>query len=348
MWMVTLRDLQWRHRRFIIAMAATSIVFAMTLLLAGVDQSLHDEPDRILRVIGADRWLVAAQTSGPFTTSTAIPASVAHDLANTTGISRASPIVLLHSTVTQPSVRDVNVIGYNVTGIGAPAVSSGRTPRAPHETVADVALGLHLGQHVDLGGRRLTVVGLAEGITYYFGTPTLFIPIADAQQIAFGGRPLAMAIVTKGIPHQTFPGLRVMSNDQVATDLLRPLKSATQSIYFIDVLLWVVAAGIIGSIVYLSALERTRDFAVLKATGATDASLMAGLALQAALLSLVSVVLAIAAAKLLAPLFPFAVEITISAILTLTLVSLAVGLLASLAGLRRAVTVDPALAFGAA
>jgi putative ABC transport system permease protein len=139
-----------------------------------------------------------------------------------------------------------------------------------------------------------------------------------------------------------------MSNDQVASDLLRPLKSGTQSIYFIDILLWVVAAGIIGSIVYLSALERTRDFAVLKATGATDASLMAGLALQAALLSLVSVVIAIAVAKLLAPLFPFAVEITISAILTLTLVSMAVGLMASLAGLRRAITVDPALAFGAA
>jgi putative ABC transport system permease protein len=65
-----------------------------------------------------------------------------------------------------------------------------------------------------------------------------------------------------------------------------------------------VAAGIIGSIVYLSALERQREFAVLKATGAANRSLLAGLALQAVLLS------------------------------------------AAAAGLRRAVGVQPALAFG--
>jgi putative ABC transport system permease protein len=75
---------------------------------------------------------------------------------------------------------------------------------------------------------------------------------------------------------------------------------------------------------------------------------MAGLAVQAALLSLVSVAVAIVFAKLLAPLFPLAVEITLGEILVLTLVSLAVGLFASLAGLRRAVAVDPALAFGGA
>jgi putative ABC transport system permease protein len=348
MWMVTLRDLQWRHRRFVIAVAATSIVFAMTLLLAGVNRSLHDEPARILSVLRADRWLVAAQTSGPFTTSTAIPASMAEDVAQTTGVTRADPIVLLHSTVTRPTLRDVNVIGYNPTGIGAPNITSGRRPQAPDEAVADEALGWHLGQRVDLGGQRLKVMGLAQGITYYFGTPTLFVPLANAQQIAFGGRPLAMAIVTRGVPHDIPSGLRMMSNDQVATDLLRPSKTATQSIYFIDVLLWVVAAGIIGSIVYLSALERTRDFAVLKATGTTNASLLAGLALQAALVSLASVMLAIVVAKLLAPVFPFTVAITIGAILTLALLSVGVALLASLAGLRRAVTVDPALAFGSA
>jgi putative ABC transport system permease protein len=159
---------------------------------------------------------------------------------------------------------------------------------------------------------------------------------------------MAMAILTRGVPNTVPSGLRVMSNDQVATDLLRPLRNGTQSIYFIDVLLWIVAAGIIGSIVYLSALERTRDFAVLKATGSTNRSLMGGLAVQAALLSLVAVAVAIVVAKLLAPIFPFPVEITLAEILVLTMLSLAVGLFASLAGLRRAVAVDPALAFGGA
>jgi hypothetical protein len=50
--MVTLRDWQFRHPCFIIAVEATSIIFAMTLLLAGVDKSLQDEPTRKLSLIG--------------------------------------------------------------------------------------------------------------------------------------------------------------------------------------------------------------------------------------------------------------------------------------------------------
>ncbi|HEV7855102.1 MAG TPA: glutamine ABC transporter permease, partial [Mycobacterium sp.] len=33
---VTLRDLQWRRRRFVITIVGTSLVFAMTLLLTGL------------------------------------------------------------------------------------------------------------------------------------------------------------------------------------------------------------------------------------------------------------------------------------------------------------------------
>jgi putative ABC transport system permease protein len=72
----------------------------------------------------------------------------------------------------------------------------------------------------------------------------------------------------------------VLSDAQAQADLERPLASGTQSIAFINALLWLVAAGIIGSIVYLSALERQREFAVLKATGAANRSLLTGLALQ--------------------------------------------------------------------
>ena len=44
-------------------------------------------------------------------------------------------------------------------------------------------------------------------------------------------------------------------------------------------LLWVVAAMIVGSMIYMSALERTRDFAVFKAVGVPTRSILAGLAI---------------------------------------------------------------------
>jgi putative ABC transport system permease protein len=48
----------------------------------------------------------------------------------------------------------------------------------------------------------------------------------------------------------------------------------------------------------------------------------------------------------LVPLFPMRVVVPTSAFLLLPVVGVVIGLLASAAGMRRAVTIDPALAFG--
>jgi putative ABC transport system permease protein len=346
MWRVALRDLQWRRRRFVIAVLATSLVFGMTLLMTGFSGSLHNEGPRIVAAVGADAWLVADGAPGPFTTSTPVRAAEAQRVAAAPGIVRADPLVILHSTIRRPTVRDVNVIGTRPGGLGSPPLTEGRAMAAPGEVVADSALGLRPGDRIELSGRQLQVVGLADRVTWYFGTPTVFLALQDAQAVAFDRQPLAMAIVTEGVPRPAPTGLDVLSNEQATVDLERPLVRGTQSIDLINVLLWLVAAGIIGSIVYLSALERLREFAVFKATGAANCSLLAGLALQAVVLSATAAVLAVGIARLLAPLFPFAVEIPPLAFPRLVVLAMLVGLAASVAGLRRAVSVQPALAFG--
>jgi putative ABC transport system permease protein len=132
----------------------------------------------------------------------------------------------------------------------------------------------------------------------------------------------------------------------VIDDLERPMKSASGTVYMICVLLWLVAAGIIASILYVQTIERTRDFAVFKATGVTGRVIASGLALQAILLALLSAVVAVILSELITPLMPMAVETPTSAYVLLLAVAVVIGILASFVGLRRAVAVDPALAFG--
>jgi len=349
MWLLTLRDLQWRRRRFVIAVLATAMAFAMSLLMSWVNARLHGEPGRIVAVLDTDAWVVEEGTSGPFTASTVISADLAETVAALPSVSAAQPVVLLHSTMQARSVRDVNVIGLPVEGWGWPQIRHGRSPTGPGETVADIAAGLGVGDEVFLAGRRLVVVGTAAGVSYYFGAPTFLVPLADAQAIAFAGQPFATAIATDGVPSSAPAGFQVLSPAEVEADLARILESSTQTIGVLNALLIVMAAGIIGSIVYLSALERTRDFAVLKATGASSGALFAGLAAQAVTLSLVAAVAGAALARfVLTPLIPFDVDLTASSFVTLAATALAVGVLASLAGLRRATGVDPALAFRAA
>jgi len=130
--------------------------------------------------------------------------------------------------------------------------------------------------------------------------------------------------------------------------LQRPMKTASGTVYMICVLLWIVAAGIIGSILYVQAIERTRDFAVFKATGVSGRAVAAGLAFQAIILALLAAVVALILSKVLGPLMPMPVETPASAYVLLLIVSIVIGVIASLFGLRRAVKVDPALAFGGA
>jgi putative ABC transport system permease protein len=85
---------------------------------------------------------------------------------------------------------------------------------------------------------------------------------------------------------------------------------------------------------------------VYKAIGVPARSILAGLALLAVVVALLAAVLGVILSRLLAPLFPLLVVVPASAYISLPLVATMVGLLASLAGFRRAVSVDPALAFG--
>jgi putative ABC transport system permease protein len=346
MWLISLRDLQWRRRRFIIAVVSAALAFALTLLLEGTMAHMRSEGRRVVDLFDASGWVVAKGASGPFTTAQLLPADAATQLAATDGVTAASPLLVARATVKD---LDVNVVGYEPGGATEPPkVSSGQRPDGPGQALVDSSLGVKVGDDVTIGGRAFPVVGTTSGTTFYFGQATVFLPIEDVQQSVLAGQPLASAIVVRGDPVTLPDGLAMMTNDQVVTDLARPLKQSSQTLDMITALLWITAAGVIGSIIYMTALERQRDVAVLKATGASGRSLMGGLALEALVLAVLSAIIATVLALLLKPLFPFAVEIPASAYAKLLAVALVVGVIASLAGLRRVSKVEPALAFGGA
>ena len=97
---------------------------------------------------------------------------------------------------------------------------------------------------------------------------------------------------------------------------------------------------------YLAVTERATDLATSKAMGVTNRTLFTGLAVQGLALALAATVIGALLAHLIAPVFPFPVEISASAYVTLAIVGVVVGLVSSLVGLGRTMRVDPALAFG--
>jgi len=341
-----LRDLQWRRRRFVIAIVGTALVFAMTLVLTGLSNGFGVEAGRTVREMRVDGWVVRDGAAGPFLGASPMLADVADTVARAPGVLAAAPIVYARKSVGRASPRDVNVFGSPPGGPGVPAADDGHPPRHDGDAMVSTRLGYHVGDSMVLSGRTFRVVGRVRNSTAVAGVPNVFLTLHDAQAVAYSGQPIATAIATRGFPRGPLPNLVAMRPSQARSDLLRPLEQPRSAITFVAVLLWIVAGTIIGSVVYLSALERVRDFAVFKAVGVSTASILGGLALQAVVLSVAAAVVGGVVSLLLAPSFPMTVVVPGTAFVLLPLLAVAVGLVASLVGMRRVVRVDPALAFG--
>ena len=106
---VSLRDLQWRLRRFIIGVLATGLVFAIALLLSGIDASFQNEAKRAINAFGADEWVVSAEAFGPFTSSNLVQDSDAATIRKAPGVTAADPVGILRATMQVPLNRNTAV-----------------------------------------------------------------------------------------------------------------------------------------------------------------------------------------------------------------------------------------------
>jgi putative ABC transport system permease protein len=344
---VTLRDLQWRRRRFVIAIVGTSLVFAMTLVLTGLSNGFRVEAVDTVDALGFDGYVVRSGPAGPFVGSPPFSQAEVAGILKTPGVTAAAPLVF--TTTTAPdgeSTRNVNVFGAPAQGPGMPPIAEGRAPAVADEAAASSTLGSDIGDELEIGSYTMKVVGVVKDSTALAGQPNVFLTVEGAQQVGFSGQPIVSSVGIRGTPGRVPDGYRTIDRAGAVDDLMRPMTAAVAAITLIAVLLWVVAALIVGSVIYLSALERTRDFAVLKAVGVSTRSVLAGLCLQAVIVAVIAAALGGLLSLILTPVFPMRVEVPASAFLLLPLVAVLIGLLASVAGLRRAVTVDPALAFG--
>jgi putative ABC transport system permease protein len=319
----------------------------MTLVLTGLANGFRVEAQRTVDSMGVDAFVVKAGAAGPFLGSTPFAEVDLARVAASPGVKAAAPLATAAEPIREgTSARNSTAFGAPAHGPGMPQLSEGQPPTAPDEVAVSSTLGRHIGEDLQVGTHTLRIVGIVPNATALAKQPCIFLTTEGLQQLAYNGQPIITSIGIVGTPKQLPDGYQTVDKTAGVNDLLRPVKVALGSITIVAVLLWIVAVLIVGSMVYLSALERLRDFAVFKAIGVPARSILAGLALQAVAVALLAAVLGVILAQLLAPLFPMIVVVPASAYISLPLVAIVIGLLASLAGLRRAVSVDPALAFG--
>ena len=347
---ITLHDLRYRARQFLIAVIGAGLVFAMALLLTGLANSFQVEVDRTVDAIGVDAWILPEGSTGPFTSFGALDAAKVDEVAALPGVEQADPLVIIPTTTTiDGEVRSLRLIGHRLGGLGAPPdIVEGAAAEGPGEAVADERLGVDVGDSIDLAGQEIQIVGKVTGLSLLGGTPNVYLSIEDAQQVAFQGADIDTTIVTKGSPESPPEGLVVLSSEEVRDDTVHAMEDAISSIDNSRMLMWIVASIIVAALMYVSALQRMRDFAVLKSLGSSSLLLFFGVAVQAIIITLLAAGFAVGVSQLMKPMFALPIVLPTSAFVVLPIVAIVVGLLSSLVALRRAIGVDPSSAFAAA
>src|SRR5690349_2379690 len=236
MLMAALRDMQWRRRRFVIAILSTAIIFAMTLVLTGLANGFRVEADKTVNSLGVDVFLVKAGASGPFVGATPFAPVELRRVAQAPGVDAAAPLAYAGGTATlDGSTRNVDIFGAPENGPGMPAVSAGRPPSTRDEVAVSSTLERGIGDEVEIASRKLRIVGIVENSTALANLPNVFLTTEGAQQLVYGGEPLVASIGIRGTLDQAPPGYRAIDRNGAVEDLLRPLKVAVNSITIVAI-----------------------------------------------------------------------------------------------------------------
>lgn len=343
--LLTFRDLAYRRVRFVVVTVLGAVVFALLFVMTGLVEQFNQEPYLAAEAMGASVWVLPDGVSGPFTATPSLPI----EAVAATDADEVAPVVVARSSLVHGDVGDeIVLVGHDIDALGSPPIVDGRAIAGPGEAVVDDSVAVAVGDTIEVGGQPFEVVGRSNDTTILAGLPFVFVATTAAQDLIFRNRDVISAVLVDGEVRSVPEGTSALTADDVAADTLKPLDGAVASIDLVRALLWVVAAIIVGAVVYLSALERQRDFAVFKAVGVANRQLLGSLAIQAVLVAVVSVALAALIQLVLAPLFPLEVRVPTRAFWQLPLFAVVMALAAGAVGMRQVARADPALAFAGA
>jgi putative ABC transport system permease protein len=186
---LALKDIRRHLGKFIATIVGVALLLAIVLVMNGIYQGNIQDGVWLIDNTATDLWVVERGRGGPFNEASRIPLDTHKSIAATPGVARASPLAL-YTAQRAINGRDqqFTLIGYDIFGgAGGPGrLVQGRAIAAPHfEIVADLKLGLRLGDRVPLGADDYKVVGLTHGAVDSGGNPLVYLSLPDAQKVQF-------------------------------------------------------------------------------------------------------------------------------------------------------------------
>lgn len=375
-------NLAWRDSvhnwgKLLVTGCGLGLLVGVTISMAGVYRGMVEDAEALIERSGADLWVVEQDTLGPFAEASRIDDDHYRSIRELPGVKRAVNGSFQTLLLQRPGGdQRVLVAGVpvGVSGeLGQPAglVAGRPLQRDRDELLADPGTHLQLGEVVPIRRKRFTVVGLTARSVSPTGDPMVYVSVRDGQDLQFVGgneaiarqrRRLGRADERRGLTNavlvQLEPGARP---ELVAAEIERWLgltaytraamkdamvgkliEASARQIGLFLVILTVVTTTMIGFIVFTLTQGKLREIAVLKLIGMPSTMIAWMIVQQAVALGLFAFVVGASLASAMAPHFPRYVVLQRRDLIAAAVVALASSSLASLVGVKAALSVDPA------
>ncbi len=361
---LALRDLRHQLRRFVATSVGLGLLLAVVLAMGGIYRGLVEDATVLVDRMNADLWLVQRGTRGPFAERSTLPSSVESRARVVPGVLQAASFT---TTTLQPIHRG-RVLRTSLVGLAwpdergqlLPIVAGRAIERAHRELVVDRTLDLPLDEVVELGDETYRVVGITEGLVASGGDGLAFATQSDVARIQAYLVPEARRMRGSGDQAQPIsavmvhvaPGERVedvkrrfeawsdtavyTTEEQRSFLLEGVVDKARRQIGLFRALLAVVSSIVVTLVVFNMTVAKTREIALLKLMGAKLRLIVSMIVQQSLALSLLAYGVALVVAQVAFPLFPRRVIVGPQELAGVLVLSIAIGLVASLAAVRRA------------
>jgi len=234
---------------------------------------------------------------------------IATAVAATPGVARVTPVLLTMGFSEMHGTKEViKLIGYDAALGGGPwDLKQGREPATDDEVVLDRVVArrhsLRVGDTLELGGRKLTIVALSNQTSSWTGSYAFARKaLVESLVLAPGAASFLLVTPKPGTNSaelvqrlQPLHGTSVLPKSDVMANDRRIVAGIFDQVILLMVsAAVVVGALVVGMVIYTATTERRAEYGILKAIGARNSVLYRVVAAQALVAAAIGAVLGVA------------------------------------------------------
>ena len=365
---LAIRNLVQSKNVVLISVGGVTLALLLMLTLDAIFTGVERQITAYVDFSGADIWVSQESVRNLHMTTSSLPAGVAERVGEVGGVAEAVPILYLSNMIVTGEDRHLAyVIGLPPdASMGGPwRLAEGRPLSGSGQAIIDRSVGegsgTSVGDEVEILGRALEVVGLAEG-TASLVNSVAFIAAEDFAQLRGGGEAVSFVLVRVAVGAETasevaarieteVEGVTALPRAEFAAEERRVVRDmSTDVVTIMNLVGFLIGLAVMALSVYVATLSRRSEFGVLKALGAKTSDLNRVVILQSLLSVGIGFVLAAALTFALSMIIPslsanLTLRLSAASLLKVAAASVVIAGAAALMPVRQIARLDPAMVF---